>query len=153
MSSRQITDPKELVDWLADQVLRTEPQANMSAALVGVFCEIVSQLGEYGVLEPAGFGHDAFIDLLYTIARPAGTVMCNEYLPMLIGDIYEYFFSRKKPTDAAAFVKLALSAANMDKHITCRWVGSKWLVNSHPGAVLPGDVTISVQLTKPALDH
>ncbi|MBB6356322.1 hypothetical protein GGR00_004130 [Aminobacter aganoensis] len=60
MTVRVITKKQELIAWLAEQVVRAEPQIETSTALIGIFDDIIRSFQKYSMLHPWAIGSEFF---------------------------------------------------------------------------------------------
>ncbi|UVK38766.1 hypothetical protein LHFGNBLO_000050 [Mesorhizobium sp. AR10] len=108
-----ITDPRDLIWWLAAAAKASEPQVEMPKGMIRLFDIVVTEFVEEGVLEVPWDWSEWFSDQLYSLYE-LETETCSARVSWLATNCYAELINRGHAVYADYFIK-ALAAGVLSK--------------------------------------
>ncbi|RWM94035.1 MAG: hypothetical protein EOR86_17760 [Mesorhizobium sp.] len=94
-----ITDPDELLDWVAKRAINTGPRIETSGSIRALLEWEVAHLHKVGFLQPPAISAEYLRDALTAMARATGSFLCNEGIPAMLAEFMHRLLIDEEPIE------------------------------------------------------
>ncbi|RWB91171.1 MAG: hypothetical protein EOQ52_07025 [Mesorhizobium sp.] len=109
-----ITDPDELLDWVADRAINTGPLIETSGSVRAMLEWEVAHLHKVGFLQPPAVSAEYLRAALAAMARPTGSFLCNEGIPAMLAEFMNRNLLLEEPIELHEVVLFLADIAGLN---------------------------------------
>ncbi|MER9463193.1 hypothetical protein NKI80_25255 [Mesorhizobium sp. M0387] len=145
---RVIRDPYELLDWVVEQAIQSEPQVPMASAFIDVLHKVIARVNEYGFLPEEGEPWAMMGELVDMLSDPSETTYANEGLVSLMNDILAHVMFLEWQVELHELVEKFADVARIGTCLFTEDVGAKVRFKSTPDLARTRGVSINVLVAR-----